>query len=231
MCIQFFDLINRIMATKPKRTRIEDIRRLELVQAAYRVFTLHGLGGLTTARICAEAGMSPGILAYYFKGKDEVLFGMVRYSNRVLAQDVVTRLMAAKTRWQRFEAIVEGNFPAQAYDRNIANAWVSVCAAAHTNANYAKLQSIFYRRLTSNLASVFLPILDANRFGTIALATSTMIDGLWLRKAAGATITRERSVALVVQQIAAQLDAAELETLQKDTQFPQTRRKSAGRHG
>ncbi len=218
------------MAIKPKRTRIEDIRRVELVQAAYRVFMLHGLGGMTTARICAEAGMSPGILAYYFKGKDEVLFGMVRYSNRVLSQDVVAHLHQAKTPWQRFEAIVEGNFPDQAFDRNTANAWVSVCAAAHTNTNYAKLQNIFYRRLTSNLASVFLPIISADRFDAIALATSVMIDGLWLRKAAGATITCQKSVALVVQQIAAQLDATELATLQLNVKDQQERLKSIGSH-
>jgi TetR/AcrR family transcriptional regulator, transcriptional repressor of bet genes len=204
------------MATKPKRTRIEDIRRVELVQAAYRVFMQHGLGGMTTARICAEAGMSPGILAYYFKGKDEVLFGMVRHSNRVLVQDVVARLTHAKTRWQRFEAVVEGNFPVEAFDRNTANAWVSVCAAAHTNANYAKLQSIFYRRLASNLASVFVPLLAEEKLTLLSLATSTMIDGLWLRKAAGSPITRDQSIALVLNQITAQLSPAELAILHQD---------------
>ena len=204
------------MSIKPKRTRIEDIRRVELVQAAYRVFMQHGLGGMTTARICAEAGMSPGILAYYFKGKDEVLFGMVRYSNRVLVQDVVSRLAHAKTRWQRFEAVVEGNFPAEAFDRNTANAWVSVCAAAHTNANYAKLQSIFYRRLASNLTSVFEPALAPEKASILSLATSTMIDGLWLRKAAGSPITRAQAVDLVLQQILAQLTPEERAGLQKN---------------
>ncbi len=215
------------MATKPKRTRIEDIRRVELVQAAYRVFMQHGLGGMTTARICAEAGMSPGILAYYFKGKDEVLFGMVRHSNRVLVQDVVARLARAKTPWQRFEAIVEGNFPGEAFDRNTANAWVSVCAAAHTNANYAKLQSIFYRRLTSNLASVFVPTLSTEKFTTLSFATSTMIDGLWLRKAAGSPISRAQSVTLVLNQILAQLTAAERLALHKAIPTPHARVNSA----
>lgn len=208
------------MAPKSKRTRIEDIRRIELVQAAYRVFMQHGLGGMTTARICAEAGMSPGILAYYFKGKDEVLFGMVRHSNRVLVQDVVARLSRAKTPWQRFEAIVEGNFPDQAFDRNTANAWVSVCAAAHTNINYAKLQTIFYRRLASNLASVFGPSLTPDQVTNLSLATSTMIDGLWLRKAAGRPITRAQSVALVLNQIIAQLTSADLTALHADISKP-----------
>ena len=111
-----------MMLAKTKRTAIEDIRRVELVQAAHRVFIEHGLGGMTTARICQEAGMSPGILAYYFKGKDEVLFGMVRYNNRVLMEDVIARLNRAKTRCERLAAIIEGNFPAAAFERNTANA-------------------------------------------------------------------------------------------------------------
>ena len=51
------------MAAKAKKqkTRIEDIRRIELIEAAHRIFLREGLRGLTTGRICAEAGMSQGI--------------------------------------------------------------------------------------------------------------------------------------------------------------------------
>ena len=83
------------------RKRIDEIRRSELIEAAHRVFLREGLQGLTTARICKEAGMSPGILAYYFKGKDEVLLGMVRYNNRLLMEDVIAWLGKAQTQWAR----------------------------------------------------------------------------------------------------------------------------------
>ena len=136
-----------------KRSRIEDIRREELILAAHRVFLTQGLAGLTTARICAEAGLSPGILAYYFRGKEDVLFQMVRYNNRILMEDIARRLRAAVTPWDRLTAIVEGNFPAANYNRAAANAWLSVCAASATNSRYARLQRIFYARLQSNLSN------------------------------------------------------------------------------
>ncbi|TIW10143.1 MAG: TetR family transcriptional regulator, partial [Mesorhizobium sp.] len=85
--------------TKKQRTRIEDIRRVELIEAAHRIFLRDGLKGLTTTRICHEAGMSQGILTYYFKDKDQVLFEMVRYANRVLMDAVVVNLRKAETRW------------------------------------------------------------------------------------------------------------------------------------
>lgn len=198
-----------------RRTRIEDIRRAELVQAAHRVFIERGLSGLTSARICEEAGMSPGILAYYFKGKDELLFGMVRYNNRVLMEDVIARLRQAESGWERFLAIVEGNFPAQAFERNTANAWLSVCAAAGTHAQYARLQRIFYARLFSNLASAFTGAVAGDRLERLALGVGTLIDGLWLRKASGESIARETAIALIVSHAEAMLSEAERAALKR----------------
>lgn len=202
------------MSKPRKRTRIEDIRRRELIHAAHRVFCAHGLAGMTTARICAEAGMSPGILAYYFKGKQDALFQMVRFNNRILAEEVVVRLNAANGRWERLIAVVEGNFPEQAYDRPTANAWLSVCAAAATNPEYARLQSCFYRRLASNLGACLRPALDADRLHYLVLTIGVMIDGLWLRKATNDAITREEAVRLILRHLDTTLTAAERAKLQ-----------------
>lgn len=202
------------MALKGKRTPIEDIRRVELIQAAHRVFIVHGLSGLTTARICNEAGMSPGILAYYFKGKEEVLFAMVRYNNRILMEDVISRLNHATTHWERLLAIVEGNFPNHTYERNTANAWLSVCAAAGANPQYGRLQTIFYKRLSSNIASSLASVLPAASLKLAILGIGVMIDGLWLRKADGSDISQETAVQLVTSYIQSIVTQDEMNALQ-----------------
>lgn len=191
------------------RTRIEDLRRKELIEAAHRVFMQHGLGGMTTKRICEAAGMSPGILSYYFKGKEDVLFAMVRLNNRLLMDEVVKGLQRATTRKERLVAIVAGNFPAGLFEKNIANAWLSVCAASATNARYARLQRVFYNRLRSNLASVFTDIVPPIRFSQLALALGGMIDGLWLRRATGEDLPRGEATDLVLLVAFAMLSAPE----------------------
>ena len=198
-----------------RRTRIEDIRREELIRAAHRVFLEQGLAGLTTARICAEAGMSPGILAYYFRGKEDVLFQMVRYNNRILLKDITSRLRRAASPWDRLKAIIEGNFPAANYDRAAANAWLSICAAASTNPEYARLQRYFYRRLASNLTSCLKPALAGDRRDALILTIGVMIDGLWLRRASDDTMTRERAIEQMLAQITAFLSPAELQMLRR----------------
>ena len=175
---------------------------------------VHGLTGLTTARNCAEAGMSPGVLAYYFKGKEDVLFAMVRLNNRLVMEDVVVRLNVAQTRWHRLLAIVEGNFPEPFYTPNVANAWLSVVAASATTPRYAQLQRLFYRRLRSNLASVFVGILPADRIESLARVISGLIDGLWLQKAADQAPSRNAAVALVLDTVTALLTSKERLCLQ-----------------
>lgn len=197
------------------RTRIEDLRRKELIEAAHRVFMQHGLGGMTTKRICEEAGMSPGILSYYFKGKEDVLFAMVRLNNRLLMEEVVKGLQVATTRRGRLEAIIRGNFPTGLFEPNIANAWLSVCAASASNPRYARLQRVFYRRLKSNLASVFAGLVTQVRFEQLALSLGALIDGLWLRRATGEDLSISAATDLVLAVTDALLTRPEREGLQQ----------------
>ncbi|WP_428429180.1 transcriptional regulator BetI [Pararhizobium sp.] len=172
------------MTVQPKKQkkRIEEIRRIELIEAAHRIFIRDGLKGLTTTRICNEAGMSQGILTYYFKDKDEVLFEMVRHANRILMDEVVMRLRGARTRWDRIIAVIDGNFPETRFERNTANAWVSFYAEAAHNQRYARLQRLFYRRLHSNLASALVPAVDRADIDPFVLGFAAMLDGIWLRR-------------------------------------------------
>jgi TetR/AcrR family transcriptional regulator, transcriptional repressor of bet genes len=186
------------------RTTIEDIRRREIIAAAHRVFMQHGLGGLTTQRICAEAGLSPGILTYYFKGKDEVLFAMVRLNNRILSQDVAVRLRAASTPWQRLVAIVEGNFPEAVYTPTVAAAWLSVCAEAGQRPPFRRLQQIFYARLRSNISAALGPHVP----DMLTLTIAAMIDGFWLRRATDDGLSSPMAVAAIMQAVTAQLGPA-----------------------
>ena len=69
----------------------------DLVEAAYLTFLEHGFNGMTMARIGERAGMSHGIVNYYFKSKDELLSAVVRKANFLIMQDTARRLRLATT--------------------------------------------------------------------------------------------------------------------------------------
>jgi transcriptional repressor BetI len=193
-------MANRTAKRSRQRTRIEDIRRIELIEAAHRIFLRDGLKGLTTVRICHEAGMSQGILTYYFKDKDEVLFEMVRFANRLLMDAVVVNLRQARTRWERLTAIIDGNFPEEKFERNTANAWVSFYAEAAHNPRYARLQRLFYRRLRSNIGSALSPLRSKGEIDHFTRGFAAMLDGFWLRRGhADGDISQMEARALLVE--------------------------------
>ena len=108
------------------KTSFEKIRRQDLLEAAFLTFLDHGMNGMTMARIGERAGMSHGIVNYYFKNKEALLNAVMRKANGLIMLDVARRLREARTPRERLSAIVAGNFPASLFTRNVARAWVRV---------------------------------------------------------------------------------------------------------
>ena len=107
------------------RTRIEKIRRRDLIEAAYQTFLEHGFNGMTVVRIGERAGMSHGIVNYYFKSKDQLVSAVVRKANFLIMQNTALRLRGAKSPRERVSAVIAANFAAELFTREIARAWVS----------------------------------------------------------------------------------------------------------
>ena len=104
--------------------------------------------------------------------------------------------------------------PSDALDVPVIWARLSVIAAFATNPCYAKLQRIICRRLRSNLRSVFSGVVSEQRFDVPARVISTLIDGLWLQKAANDAPARDDVVPLVLATVTAQVSDSERLRLQ-----------------
>jgi len=168
---------------RPLRTRIEEVRRKDLIEAAYLTFLDHGLHGMTMARIGERAGMSHGIVNYYFKSKDELLSAVVRKANFVIMGETARRLREARTPRERISAVIRGNFPVDLYTPEVARAWVSYYAAVGLQPEFERLQNAVDRRLASNLNHALAQLTAKDRAREIATTIAILIDGLWLRHA------------------------------------------------
>lgn len=180
------------------RTSIEKIRRRELVDAAYLTFLDHGLGGMTMARIGERAGMSHGIVNYYFKSKDELLSAVVRKAMFVIMSETIRLLKTAPTPRKRLSAVVQANFPNGVFTRDIARAWVSFYAAIGQQREFERLQTAVDRRLQSNLLHSLKQLVSESDARRIATGVAVWIDGLWLRHAKSAdALDHEAAIALI----------------------------------
>jgi AcrR family transcriptional regulator len=60
------------------------LRRSQLIRAAYKVVGEKGYSDFTIKDIAEEAGLSNGLLHYYFKNKEDLLFNLLRGMNAKL---------------------------------------------------------------------------------------------------------------------------------------------------
>ena len=194
----------------PLRTSIEAIRRRDLIEAAYLTFLEHGLSGMTMARIGEKAGMSHGIVNYYFKSKDELLSAVVRKANFLIMQETAHLLRQAHTPRERITAILKGNFRPDLFTREIARAWVSYYAVIGQNRDFERLQTVVDRRLQSNLLQALRQILDQDDARFIATGVAVLIDGFWLRHAkSGDSMDADRAIAFIERYVDRELARSE----------------------
>jgi TetR/AcrR family transcriptional repressor of bet genes len=61
----------------PGKKASEELRREQIVQAAFRVATREGLEQLTIRLVAAEAGLSTGLVFFHFKSKEALLLTLL----------------------------------------------------------------------------------------------------------------------------------------------------------
>lgn len=73
----------------PGRKAPEEARREQILAAAHRVALRAGIDGVTVRAVAAEAGLSHGLLVFYFKQKDQLIAALL---DRVLATAAPLRI-------------------------------------------------------------------------------------------------------------------------------------------
>jgi AcrR family transcriptional regulator len=63
-------------------------RRREILDAALKVFSAKGFHKATNKDVAEEAGISPGLIYWYFKDKQDLLFSLIRERTATLLQFV-----------------------------------------------------------------------------------------------------------------------------------------------
>ncbi len=72
------------MARTKNHDNIISLRRSQLTTAAYRVVSRKGYYNFTVRDIAKEAGLSTGLVHYYFKNKEDLLFTLLKEMNNNL---------------------------------------------------------------------------------------------------------------------------------------------------
>ncbi len=202
------------------RTKGSKDRRQEILDAAARVITERGLAETRVSDVAAVAGVSPGLILYYFESKDRLLSEALTYANDqfyLRMSREVRRIPSAREQLRRLiDLSVPGYLPE--YDRLDEWAlWIEVWVRALRDPQMAKDRELLDQRWRRSIADIVRAGQAAGEFAPgdpdeLAVRLGSLIDGLAIQVALNDSQVTPERMHRACMEVAASLIGFELET-------------------
>jgi betaine-aldehyde dehydrogenase len=162
---------------------LEDARRSQLIEVTIDSLAEVGYVGSTLAQIASRAGVSPGLVAHYFRDKDGLLLATFRTLARRVSLRVRARFALAQTPRGRIQAVIDANLAPEEFDQRTGTAWLAFWGQVLHAEGLKRVQNTYQGRTLSNLRHALKRLLPAHEAHSLAAMIAAMIDGVWLRAA------------------------------------------------
>jgi AcrR family transcriptional regulator len=164
-----------------------DERRQSLIEATARCLAERGASGVSVRTICAEAGVSPGLLRHYFSGVSEAIAESYRWTGeRVAALAQAAVAAAGPDPRARLLAYCTASFRPPLSDPSLFATWLGFWSLTRTDPAIARVHDELYAEFRAGierLIAEWKPGLAGTRLPAVAL--TALIDGLWLELSLG----------------------------------------------
>lgn len=159
-----------------------DARRQSLIEAAARVLAQRGAAGASVRTICAEAGVSPGLLRHYFDGIDALIAATYAWTDEQVGSWLDQAVAAAGGDPRaRLLAYVTASFRPPIADPQLLATWIAYWSLVKSNPEMERLHGELYAGYRGDLEALLAECgLDPARVRLAAIAVSALVDGLWL---------------------------------------------------
>ena len=162
-----------------------DARRAALITACARVLATKGASGTSVRAICAEAGVSPGLLTHYFDGIDALIAATYRDTgDRVQSALNAAVEQAGATPRARLLAYLTASFAPPIADPDLLATWLAFWSLARTDAAITALHAKIYADYRGKLEALITACKPGDHRLT-AVALTALVDGLWLELSLG----------------------------------------------
>jgi TetR/AcrR family transcriptional repressor of bet genes len=167
-----------------KAEAVKEIRRKQLIDATIRAIGRFGYASTTLTHVAGEAGLSPGIVNFYFKSKDQLLLATL--------EQIVDEYSAF---WQAalgkgkiapaagLEAMIDADFHPSVCNPEKISIWYAFWAEAGNNPAYQGLVQRLETDYIQQTVELCARIITEGGYGidarTVAVGLNAMIDGLW----------------------------------------------------
>lgn len=176
-------------------------RKALLIEATLACLKQHGFQGASIRKICAQAGVSVGLINHHYSGKDELVAeAYLTVTGRVMQLLREAIAEAAPDARARLSAFFRASFSAELLDPQLLDAWLAFWGAVKTaeainqahDHSYGEYRSLLAQTLNELAREEGWEGFDAD---LAAIALSALLDGLWLESGLNPnTFTPEQGV-------------------------------------
>jgi AcrR family transcriptional regulator len=190
-----------------------DHRREQMLRAALDVIADRGYADTRIADVAERIGISPALVIYYFKTKDQLLTESIRYLDNLWYADGQRRMAELPTAAARIEEIVAMSClpEADTEPRSSWTLWLDFWALAARNPEVARLRQKDDENWRDMIGSVVRSGQEAGEFRALdsdsfAILLCSLLDGLAIQIALNdPVVDPERAFQLCMRFIADQL--------------------------
>jgi AcrR family transcriptional regulator len=200
-----------VVTRAPFTRETADVRRNALVAAAETVLARDGVAGASVRTICAEAGVSPGLLRHYFDGVDALIaaaYEAVGQRIDAALEDAVAQ--AGDAPRARLSAYLTASFRPPVLDAQLLAAWLAFWSLVKVNDAIADI----HRRTYAGYRARLEELLTACGLGVdarlAAIGLTAVVDGLWLELCLDPTVFTPAEAGAIAERLLAGYSPAPL---------------------
>jgi TetR/AcrR family transcriptional repressor of bet genes len=168
-----------------KAEAVKEVRRKQLIDATIRAIGRVGYANATLTHVASEAGLSPGIVNFYFKSKEQLLIATLEQ----IAEEYSAFWQAAINKGKvapaaGLEAMIEADFHPTVCNVEKVSIWYAFWAEARGNAAYHDVVSRLEQDYLAQTETLCQRIIQEGGYegasaGDVATGLNAMIDGMW----------------------------------------------------
>ena len=162
------------------------LRREQIVRATIRCLARDGYAGLTMKRVAAEAGVSQGILHYYFRDKAAMLAAAARRVTADLDRRVAVEARGVRDARRRLRAVIRACLETAVESRDFWTVFIEFWGEALHDRRLAAVNREAYARARRLIGATLARGRAAGQVRTVDLAEASavvlgLLDGLSLQ--------------------------------------------------
>lgn len=161
-------------------------RKIDLIRAAYRLFSEKGVHRVPLEEIAVAAGLSKGLVIYYFKTKENLVLATMKWALDTTAERVRTAMANATTPHGKVLAMIDGIWTGAETNRRFYLLYLDLAGHAARVHHFTQLSATFHAIVNALYAEVIAQGVAEGAFAVEdpeegAVALRAIIDGLFLQ--------------------------------------------------